>query len=55
MTDDLIKGPARIRKRVRGYLPCRLVTNRENKRGQVLLQFEDGSRVWMNAEKVDRS
>lgn len=55
MTDNLIKGAAVIRRRIRGYLPCRLVTNRENKRGQVLVQFEDNSRLWMDAKKVDRT
>lgn len=55
MSGDLIKGAAVTRRRVRGYKPCRLVTNRMNKRGQVLLQFEDGSRLWMDASKVDRT
>lgn len=55
MTTDLIKGAAVCRPRIRGYLPCSLVTNRENKRGEVLVRFADGVRKWFPAEKVDRS
>lgn len=55
MTEELVRGAAVTRRRIRGYLPCRLVTNRENKAGKVLVQFEDGARMWFDAAKVDRA
>lgn len=44
-----------LKPRIRGYLPCRLATNRENKRGEVLVYFADGVARWFPAEKVDRT
>lgn len=44
-----------LRVRIKGYLPCRLATNRENKKGEVLVYFESGNRKWFPAEKVDRT
>lgn len=48
-------GASAMRVRVRGYLPCRLATNRENKRGEVQVIFEGGVRRWFDAAKVDRT
>lgn len=48
-------GSSAMRIRVVGYLPCRLVTNKENARGEVMVQFENGTRRWFDAAKVDRT
>lgn len=37
--------------RVKGYLPCRLVSRKVH-RGEVQVQFENGARRWFHASKV---
>ncbi len=37
--------------RVKGYLPCRLVSRKVH-RGEVQVQFESGTRRWFAAPKV---
>ncbi len=38
-------------RRVRGYEPCRLVSRKVH-RGEVQVQFENGTRRWFLASKV---
>ena len=34
-----------------GYKPFVFVTGKLNKKGEVLVKFEDGHRLWMNADR----
>lgn len=39
--------------RVRGYQPCSVVTGKVSKKGELLVEFEGGRRMWFRADKVN--
>ena len=49
MADQIF--PPRVRGFRPGYLPFRFMTGKVNKHNEVMVEFDDGCRKWLDADK----